>query len=69
MTMHRLFGAALIQWNSASREFGVNVRLRYMYRPGSDFYIVFNERMTQPGDVWVLNERSLTVKWTYLLQV
>ena len=65
----RLFGAALVQWNSVSREFGVNVRLRYTYRTGSDFYIVFNERMSQPGDVWVLNERSLTVKWTYLLQV
>ncbi len=65
----RLFGAALIQWNSVRREFGVNIRLRYMYRPGSDFYIVFNERTSQPGDIWVLNERSLTVKWTYLFQV
>ena len=65
----RLFGAALVQWNSVSREFGVNVRLRYMYRPGSDFYIVFNERMTQPGGVWFLNERSFIVKWTYLFRV
>ena len=65
----RLFGAAVVQWNSVSREFGVNVRLRYTYRPGSDFYIVFNERMTRPGDLWFLNERSLTVKWTYLFQV
>ncbi len=65
----RLFGAALVQWNNVSREFGVNVRLRYTYRPGSDIYVVFNERVSQPGDIWILNERSFVVKWTYLFRV
>ena len=65
----RLFGAALVQWNSVSKEFGVNLRVRYTYRPGSDIYVVFNERMSRPGDQWFRSERNIIIKWTYLLQV
>ena len=52
-----------------TREFGINARLRYTYRPGSDLYVVFNERTIQPGRQWFLEERSLTVKWTYLFRI
>ena len=65
----RLFGAALVQWNSVSKEFGINLRARYTYRPGSDIYVVFNDRMSRPGEEWFLSEKSFIIKWTYLLQV
>ena len=65
----RLFGTALVQWNDVTHEFGLNARLRYTYRPGSDLHIVFNERVTQPGNDWLLTERSFIVKWTYLFRV
>lgn len=65
----RVWAAALVQWNSVSRELGVNVRLRYTYRPGSDIYVMFNERAISPESLWLLRERSLIVKWTYLLRL
>ena len=52
-----------------SRELGVNARLRYTYRPGSDIYVVFNERAISPESAWLLRERSLIVKWIYLLRM
>ena len=64
----RLFGEALVQWNNITREVGVNARIRYTYHPGSDLYIVFNERTAQPDHYWLLEERSFIVKWTYLFR-
>ena len=61
-----------MQWNSVSKEFGVNLRVRYTYRPGSDIYIAYDElRLTTPGvngfyeTPWLRN-RQLAVKMTYL---
>ena len=65
----RIWAATLVQWNSVSRELGVNARLRYTYRPGSDLYVVINERAISPESMWLLRERSLIVKWTYLLRL
>ena len=65
----RIWTATLVQWNSVSRELGVNARLRYTYRPGSDIYVVFNERAISPESAWLLRERSLIVKWIYLLRM
>ena len=65
----QIWTAALVQWNSVSRELGVNARLRYTYRPGSDIYVVFNERAISPESAWLLRERSLIVKWIYLLRL
>ena len=64
-----LWTSMLVQWNSVSREFGVNARLRFTYRPGSDIYLVLNQRAISPESTWLLRERSLIVKWTYLLQL
>ena len=65
----RMWTATLLQWNSVNNELGVNARLRYTYRPGSDIYVVFNERAINPESDWLLRERSLIVKWTYLLRM
>ncbi len=39
----KLLTSALVQLNSAARLSAVNVRLRYIYRPNSDFYIIYNQ--------------------------
>jgi hypothetical protein len=39
----KLLTSALIQLNSAARLSVVNVRLRYIYRPNSDFFIIYNQ--------------------------
>lgn len=39
----KLLTSALVQVNSAARLSAVNVRLRYIYRPNSDFFIIYNQ--------------------------
>ncbi len=39
----KLLTSALIQLNSAARLSTVNVRLRYIYRPNSDFFVIYNQ--------------------------
>jgi hypothetical protein len=39
----KLLTSALIQINSAARLSAINVRLRYIYRPNSDFFIIYNQ--------------------------
>jgi len=39
----KLLTSALLQLNSAARLSAVNVRLRYIYRPNSDFFVIYNQ--------------------------
>src|SRR5712692_1888105 len=39
----KLLTSALVQLNSAARLSVINVRLRYNYRPNSDFFIIYNQ--------------------------
>ena len=63
-----LFAKGFVQYNDAKRQATVNLLLWYIYRPGSDFYLVYNQgwdtdlpgpHSTQP------RSRSLSVKFTY----
>jgi len=54
-----------LQWNDDSEVTRGNFLLRYTYRPGSDFYIVYNE-FWQSGDV---KQRSIVAKITYFLNL
>ena len=38
-----MFTSALLQYNSSSHSVSANVRLRWEYRPGSEFFLVYNE--------------------------
>jgi hypothetical protein len=39
----KLLTSTLVQLNSAARLSVFNVRLRYIYRPNSDFFIIYNQ--------------------------
>jgi len=39
----KLLTSALVQLNSAARLSVINVRLRYIYRTNSDFFIIYNQ--------------------------
>jgi hypothetical protein len=58
-----LFLNALIQYNSTLREISSNIRFNYIYKPLSDFFLVYNERRSSTGEV---RERALIAKFTYL---
>jgi len=39
----KLLTSALMQLNSAARISAVNIRLRYIFRPNSDFFVIYNQ--------------------------
>ncbi len=62
----RLFANALLQYNSLSNTLSANVRLNYIHRPGSDLFIVFNEEDISEQGNWVLENRGMVAKLTWL---
>jgi len=58
-----MFLNAFVQYNGASRTWLTNVRYRFIYRPLSDFYLVFNETRPAAG----LPQRTVVLKHTLLL--
>ena len=61
---------SLTQYNTSTHEVSNNVRFNFIYRPGSDIYIVYNDlsQTGLPADIFGKKDRQLVVKATYLLQ-
>jgi hypothetical protein len=68
----RMFASALLQYSSADRTFSSNMRFRWEYRPGSEFFVVWtDEQNTNPLDPrarFELRNRALVVKMTRLFR-
>lgn len=74
----RLTTQAFLQYNSLEHRLVANLRLRFIYRPGSDFYVVFNEESVDPTDpttpgspldaTRALLARGFAVKLSYLVR-
>ena len=60
---------SLTQYNSLTNEVTNNVRFNFIYLPGSDLYIVYNDfqQAGLPQDVFRPSDRQIVVKMTYLL--
>jgi len=57
-----LFG----QYDKASELLALNARLRWIYRPGSDLFVVYNQNWDAPSLGSLRSgDREITVKWTY----
>jgi len=69
----RMFASALLQYSSVDRTFSSNVRFRWEYRPGSEFFVVWtDEQDTNPlepqrGSI-ALKNRAFVVKMTRLFR-
>jgi hypothetical protein len=61
---------SLTQYNSATHEISNNIRFNFIYRPGSDLYVVYNElaQTGLPADIFGQKDRQLVVKLNYLIQ-
>jgi Domain of unknown function (DUF5916)/Carbohydrate family 9 binding domain-like len=59
----------LTQYNSQTHDFSSSVRFNWVYRPGSDLYVVYNglQRTGLPQDAFQPFDRQIVVKMTYLL--
>jgi hypothetical protein len=59
----RMFLNTFVQYNNATSSWLTNVRYRFMYRPLSDFYVVYNDVRTAGR----LDQRTLAIKHTLML--
>ena len=68
-----MFASALLQYSSADHTFSSNVRFRWEYRPGSEFFVVWtDEQDTNPlepmrGNI-ALRNRAFVIKMTRLFR-
>jgi hypothetical protein len=58
---------SLTQYNSLTKQWSTGARFHYIYRPGSDLYIVYDEVRRDIPVPSELRDRQLIVKLTYLL--
>ena len=65
-----MFVSTLMQYNSSNNSLGTNIRLRWEYLPGSEFFVVYNEgRDTEaPGRSSGLQGRTFVIKVNRLLR-
>ena len=61
----RLFAKLFAQWNSEQEEISSNFLVNYIYRPGSNFFLVFNQRYETGGNTTELVDTTLVSKITY----
>lgn len=65
----RMSLSALVQYSSFEGELLTNLRFRWEYQPGSDFFVVYNDgRATGLDEPLFLQSRSLAVKITRLVR-
>ncbi|MCE2559683.1 MAG: carbohydrate binding family 9 domain-containing protein [Acidobacteria bacterium] len=59
----------IVQYNDDTEDLGLNVRLHWIYKPGSDLFVVYNENWME-GDLRqrLSTHRQIAVKFTYLIQ-
>ena len=59
---------SLTQYNSLTKQFGTSARLRYIFRPGSDIYVVYDDvrREAIAPSTFTFVDRQLILKMTYL---
>ena len=57
---------SLLQWNSDTDEVNANIRLHFIYRPGSDLFLVYNERRMVEGIASGIQDRTIALKINYL---
>jgi hypothetical protein len=62
----RLFANTLLQYNNLDNSVSANVRVNFIHSPGSDLFIVFNERRGNENALWAFSDRGAAVKVTYL---
>ncbi len=59
----RMFLNAFVQYNSSTNKVSSNIRFRFIHRPLSDVFVVYNE---QQDTVTHRDDRALTIKYTHL---
>jgi hypothetical protein len=65
-----LFTNTYIQYNDEAELLSLNLRLNWLYRPGADLFVVFNQIWSAPGlSDLAAGDRQVIVKLTYLFEL
>ena len=64
----RLLFDSLLQHSSVTDQLSAFARLRYIYRTGDDFYLVYRQSTAFSGLFDRLDDRTLTAKFTFTMQ-
>lgn len=66
----RMFASALLQYNSSDHTLSSNLRFRWEYQPGSEFFVVWTdeENTEGPHGAFALRNRAFVVKITRLFR-
>jgi hypothetical protein len=64
----RMFASALLQYNSSDHTFSSNLRYRWEYRPGSEFFAVWTDEQDTRQNGMGLRNRAFVLKITRLLR-
>jgi len=57
--------STIVQYNNTENFFGFNFRLNYIFRPGDDFFLIYNEGRIYGGPFDGQKDRTLQTKLTY----
>ena len=57
--------STIVQYNNSDNFFGFNFRLNYIFRPGDDFFFIYNEGRRVGGLLDGQKDRTLQTKLTY----
>ena len=64
----RMFASALLQYNEADQILSSNIRFRWEYAPGSEFFLVWTDERDRGPHGTGLRTRGLAIKATRLLR-
>ena len=62
---------AMLQYDNSSQKLGMNFRAGYLFKEGTELFVVYNEILDQTSadGITPLTDRSLVVKFTYMLSL
>jgi len=56
---------SFLQYDTESRTFGTNTRLRWTFDPRGDLFLIYNHNLREIGDRWRRDANELLVKLQY----
>jgi hypothetical protein len=59
---------SFLQYDTDSRTFGTNTRLRWTFHPRGDFFLIYNHNVRELADRWSRDSNELLVKVQYTLR-
>ena len=60
--------SSFVQYDTESRTFGTNTRLRWTFHPQGDVFVIYNHNLKEITDRWRRDSNELLVKVQYAVR-